>query len=69
MHSLFSPKLQVSRPVKEICVTGRVLLDDVFNVVGFLRLPELLASRKVLELRFGDVPWGRDGECVGGTEM
>lgn len=48
VHDLFSPKLQVSGPVKEVCVTGRILLDDVFHVVGFLGLAELLPSRKVL---------------------
>lgn len=48
-----SPKLQVSGPVKEVGVAGRILLDNILNVVGLLRLPEFLAGREVLELRMG----------------
>lgn len=70
---LFSPKLQVSGPVKEVGVAGRILLDNIFYVVRLLGFAKLLSRRKVLELRMGtcqgrDVSWVR-GWLVDFEEM
>lgn len=55
----YTPGLEVLYAAQQINVTGRILLNDILDVVGTERLSELSSGNKVL-----DFPQGPNGVLV-----